>query len=203
MIDTKQLRCWIGVLGMMLPWIVLIISAVFGYGFPESISATYFIEPCVAPFMIILGSASVLLCCYKGYDKVDNILNTIAGILGLCICLFPCSATLLPLIGMFHLPAVISNIIHCVSAVGFFGILAYNSYFQFTKGSENPTPNKLARNKVYRFCAICMVVTFVLLPIFTIFAIPCGVWYIEAAALFFFGLSWLTKAERFKFLFAD
>lgn len=203
MINTKQLRCWIGFLGMMLPWIVLILSIVFGYGFPQSISATYFIEPCVAPFMIILGSASILLCCYKGYDKVDDVLNTVGGILGLCICLFPCSATELPQIGMLHLPAAISNIIHCISAVGFFGILAYNSWFQFTKCEGLPTQNKIARNTIYRMCSIGMIVTFVMLPIMSIFAIPCGVWIVEALALFWFGLAWITKAERFKWLYAD
>ena len=39
--------------------------------------------------MIILGSASVLLICYKGYDRGDDITATIAGIFGLLICLFP------------------------------------------------------------------------------------------------------------------
>lgn len=128
MINTKQLRCIIGGLGMALPWIVAILSLAYGYGFPDSISATYFVPPCITPFMIILGSAGVLLFTYKGYDTVDNILNTAAGVFALGVCLFPCAAQS-GLIGTFQIPSATSDIIHMISALGFFGILAYNSLF--------------------------------------------------------------------------
>lgn len=205
MINTKQLRCLIGGLGMALPWIVLILSLAFGYGFPDSISATYFVAPCIAPFMIILGSAGTLLCTYKGYDIVDNILNTVAGILGLGVCLFPCGATSDLYIGTFQLPAATSDVLHMISAIGFFGILAYNSLFQFTKGSDNPTPNKKKRNIIFRICGIGMVASFILLPLarFGIINIPHVIWWIETIALAFFGISWLTKADCIRLLFAD
>ena len=128
MINTKQLRCFIGALGMALPIIVVVLSLVFGYGFPNSISATYFIPSCIAPFMIILGAAGILLMCYKGYNTVDNILNTVAGVFALGVCLFPCAAKS-GNIGTFQIPATTSDIIHMISALGFFGILAYNSLF--------------------------------------------------------------------------
>lgn len=204
MINTKQLRCWIGGLGMALPWIVAILSVAFGYGFPDSISATYFRDPCIAPFMMILGMAGVLLVCYKGYDSVDNILNTAAGVFGWCVCLFPCAARG-GLIGTFQLPAETSDIIHMISAIVFFGILAYNSLFQFTKGDVNSTPNKKKRNVIFRVCGIGMIASFILLPIASldIIAIPHVIWWIEMIALSFFGVSWLTKANCIPFLFAD
>jgi hypothetical protein len=189
---------------MALPWIVLVLSLIFGYGFPDSISATYFRDPCITPFMIILGSAGILLCNYKGYDIVDDILNTVAGVFGLGICLFPCAAQS-GMIGTFQLPAATSDIIHIISALGFFGILAYNSLFQFTKGDANPTLNKKKRNVVFRVCGIGMIASFVLLPIanFDIINIPHVVWVIETIALAFFGISWLTKANCYPWLFAD
>jgi hypothetical protein len=101
MINTTRLRCIIGSLGMLLPWIVLILSIVFGYTFPNSISATYFRAPCITPFMIILGSAGILLFTYKGYDIVDDLLNTAAGIFALGVCLFPCGSTMEDFIGTF------------------------------------------------------------------------------------------------------
>ena len=204
MINTRKLRCWIGWLGMALPWIVLILSLAFGYGFPDSISATYFRDPCITPFMIILGSAGILLCTYKGYDIADDILNTVAGVFGLCVCLFPCAAKS-GLIGTFQLPAEISDIIHMVSALGFFGILAYNSLFQFTQGATDPTPNKKKRNIIFRVCGIGMISSFVLLPLanFNVINIPHVVWVIETIALAFFGVSWLTKANCYPWLFAD
>ena len=205
MINTKQLRCVIGWLGMALPWIVLLLSLSFGYGFPDSISETYFRDPCITPFMIILGSAGVLLCCYRGYDPLDDVLNTVAGIFGLGVCLFPCAATNAPVVGTFQIPTDISNIFHMVSAIGFFGILAFNSLFQFTKGSDNPTPNKKKRNIVFRVCGFGMIASFVLLPLatFGLLPIPHVIWIIETIALTFFGISWLTKANRYYWLFAD
>lgn len=205
MIDTKQLRCTIGVLGMVLPVIVVILSIAYGFKFPDSISATYFRDTCIAPFMMILGGAGILLFCYRGYDIVDNILNTMAGALAWGVCLFPCGATSAPVAGTFRLPTATSNTIHMICAIGFFGILAYNSLFQFTKGSTTPTENKKKRNVIFRICGIGMVASFILLPLtsYGIINIPHVVWVIEALALFFFGISWITKANCVCLLFAD
>ena len=204
MINTKQLRCLIGLFGMALPVIVAILSVVYGYGFPDSISATYFVDTCITPFMIILGASGILLFTYKGYDIVDDILNTTAGIFAWGVCLFPCAARS-GLIGTFQLPSATSDIIHMISAIGFFGILAYNSLFQFTKGVSDPTPNKKKRNVIFRVCGIGMIASFILLPIATlgIINIPHVIWWIEAIALAFFGVSWITKANCIPFLFAD
>ena len=202
MINTTRLRCIIGWLGMLLPWVVLVLSLVNGYPFPDSISATYFRDPCITPFMITLGAAGLLLVTYRGYDRVDDILNTLAGIFGLGVCLFPCAAQS-GNIGTFQLPSEISDIIHMISAILFFGILAYNSLFQFTKGSDNPTDNKKKRNIIFRVCGIGMIVSFVLLPIFTVLAVPYAIWTVEMIALMFFGISWLTKADYYPWLFAD
>lgn len=203
MVNTKSLRCIIGWLGMALPIIVLALCLIFGYGVPDSISATYFIAPCVAPFMIILGAASLFLFAYDGYTKADDIINTAAAICGLGICLFPCAATTEPFIGTFQLPAALSNTIHMITAIGFFGILSYNSCFQFTRGVANPTPNKKKRNVIFRVCGIGMIASFLLIiPIF-IFHIYGGTWFVETIALLLFGISWLTKANRYRWLFAD
>ena len=205
MINTRRLRCFIGWLGMALPLIVLGLSLAFGYPFPDSISATYFVPTCIAPFMIILGAAGILLMNYEGYDKVDDMLNTTAGICGLGVCLFPCAATADPHIGTFNLPVNVSDTLHMIFALAFFGILAYNSIFQFTKGVGEPTVNKKKRNIIFRVCGIGMVASFVLLPLatFDIISIPHVIWVIETIALAFFGISWLTKADRYKWLFAD
>ena len=64
MINTQRLRKWLGYLGMLLPIIVLVMSVAYGYPSPDSISATYFIDTCIVPFMIILGSAGILLMSY-------------------------------------------------------------------------------------------------------------------------------------------
>jgi hypothetical protein len=205
MINTKRLRVIVGCLGMLLPILVLVLSLAYGFKFPDSISETYFVDTCIAPFMIILGAAGVLLLTYQGYTVVDDVLNTSAGICGLGVCLFPCAVAGRTLIGTFQLPVGTSNTIHTIAAVGFFGILAYNSLFQFTKGSENPTPNKKKRNVIFRVCGIGMFASFIALALaqFGVINIPHVTWVIETVALFFFGISWLTKADCIPFLFAD
>lgn len=205
MIKTKNLRCIVGVLGMILAWIVLGLSLAFGYGWPDSISATYYCPPCITPFMIILGMSSVLLFTYKGYDIVDDILNTIAAACGLGICLFPTYNSDYTHVGTFQLPVNISDILHMITAIGFFGILAYNSLFQFTKGATIMTPEKKKRNIIFRVCGIGMIVSFIALPfaVLGFINIPHIIWWIEMIALTFFGVSWLTKANCIRWLCAD
>lgn len=196
MINTTRLRCWIGWLGALLP---LIVAALL-WEIPESISATYYEPQTITPFMITLGAAGILLIAYSGYDLQDDIVNTLAGVSGLMVCLFPCGTSEIVKVGTFQIPQDISGTIHNVAAVLFFGLLAYNSLFLFTKHGEQMTPEKKKRNVVYRVCGVGMVASFalLLLPRFRI-----QVWLVETLALFFFAASWLTKADRFKWLFAD
>ena len=195
-INTLRLRAMIGWLGMLLPWIVVLLI----HYFPASISATWYTNACTA-FMIILGSASILLICYNGYTKVDDILLTCSGIAGLCICLFPCAISSVPgKVGTFLIDSTISATIHNVSAVIFFGLLSYNSFFLFTKSSGEMTKKKKIRNIIYRICGVGMIASFLLLllPDFHI-----KIWLVETIALFFFGVSFLTKADIYPWLFCD
>ena len=213
MINTGRLRCTIGWLGMLLPWIVLILSLASGYGFPDSISATYYLDTCITPFMIILGSAGLLLFSYKGYDKHDDLICSIAGAFALCICLFSCGINglvnhwpelaELSNVGTFQINPVVSGILHNISAFGFFGLLAYNSLFLFTKSSGNMTESKKKRNIIFRVCGIGMAASFVAIVPISIFEWWGGVWIVETLALAFFGISWLTKANYYPWLFAE
>ena len=213
MINTRRLRCLLGWLGMLLPWLVLVLSFAYGYGFPDSISATYYLPTCITPFMIILGSAGLLLISYKGYDKQDDIICTIAGAFALGICLFSCTTVELRsrwpelfnsnLVGTFQLPATFSGILHNICAIGFFGLLAYNSLFLFTKSSGEMTLSKKKRNIIFRICGIGMIAAFLAIVPVGLFELWGGVWIIEAIALVFFGVSWLTKANCYTWLFAD
>ena len=212
-INTLRLRKLLGWAGMLLPLIVLALCLMFGYGVPDSISATFYLAPTVAPFMIILGASGILLISYMGYDKHDDVVCTIAGIFGLMICLFPCKTTglnthwfdadLPVFVGMLQLPQDISGIIHNISAIIFFGLLAYNSFFLFTKSSGIMTDKKKKRNIIYRVCGIGMISSFLLLIPVGIFNIWGGTWLVETIALMFFGISWLTKSDTYKWLFCD
>ena len=195
-INTIRLRAVVGWLGILLPWLVVLL---IGY-FPQSISATWYTNACTV-FMIVLGSASILLMCYKGYEKIDDITLTLAGVAGLGICLFPTRTDLdMQYVGTFLVDKGVSCIIHNVCAAVFFALLSYNSIFLFTKGDGNPTKKKKIRNVIYIVSGVGMLGSFLLLllPNFYI-----KVWLVEAIALFFFGISFLTKADIYPWLFCD
>lgn len=206
-IDTIRLRKTIGWLGMLLPIIVLVLCIIFqcvpGHILPDSISQTYYYEPTITPFMIILGASSILLMCYRGYEKIDDVINTLSGIAGLCICLFPCGNNREVHVGTFQLHENISAWIHNISAVLFFGLLAYSVLFLFTKSSGEMTKNKKKRNIIYRVCGIGMVVALLSIVLVNVFGIWGGTWAVEAVALFFFGIAFLTKADVYPWLFCD
>lgn len=195
-INTVRLRILIGVLGALLPWI----DALLYGAIPPSISATYYDTQCITPFMIILGAAALLLVSYRGYTKLDDIILTCAGIAGLLICLFPCGTDSVDFVGTFLAPQNISGIIHNIAAVVFFGLLSFNSLFLFTKSSGEMTKKKKARNIIYIICGIGMIASFTILLFPPFYG---NMWLVEAIALFFFGVSFLTKADAFPFLFCD
>ena len=208
MINTTRLRCMIGWLGMILPWLVLVLSCACGYGWPPSVSITFFYYPCVAPFMVVLGSAGILLMCYHGYSKVDDWLNTAAGAFALGVCLFPTYPTseflaVYDKVGMFMLDPRISSNIHNFCAIGFFGLLIVNSLFLFTKSNGKKTTKKKIRNVIYWICGIGMLLSIAALAFLTVAEVREGVWIGEACALFFFGISWLTKADYYPWLACD
>jgi hypothetical protein len=111
--------------------------------------------------MIILGAASITLVSYKGYETIDDIILTAAGIAGFMICVFPCQ-------GYCKADALVCGIIHTIAAIIFFGLLAYNSFFLFTKSIGQMTFKKKMRNIIYRICGIGMIAAFglMLLPHF-------------------------------------
>ena len=200
-INTTRLRCLLGWLATLLPWIV----AAFVWMLPPSISETWYTNACT-PFMIIIGSSCILLISYKGYEKIDDIITTVTAIFGIGICMFPCSPSssvnnFVPGLNTpFMVPYNVSNVVHLICAFVFFALLAFNSFFLFTKSGGDITLNKKKRNIIYKICAIGMLASFtlLLLPDFYI-----KVWLVETIALLFFGISWLTKADYYPWLFAD
>lgn len=201
----KRIRNYAGLLGGLLPFISLFSAWLYGsvsgglsngFWHELSISATYYISPALAG---ILTSASIVLMCYDGYEKIDNVVTTLSGVFGIMIVLFPCKCGLsTEYVGFFQLPNFVSNIIHCTSAVIFFCLLAFNSLFLFTKTDKVKSAKKKIRDIIYRVCGIGMlcIMSLMVIP----FDFTAKTWWVETVSLFFFAVSWLTKGGAFKFL---
>ena len=65
------------------------------------------------------------------------------------------------------------------------------------------TKNKKKRNIIYRICGIGMVVSLLSIVLVNVFSIYAGTWLVEAFALGFFGIAFLTKADVYPWLFCD
>lgn len=128
-----------------------------------------------------------------------------AGIAGLGVCLFPCSATSDDFVGTFAMATATSGILHNISAAVFFVLLAYNSLFLFTKSSGEMTKNKKRRNIIFIICGIGMALAFIWIPLAPILGLSFygDTWLVEMIGLTFFGISWLTKSDIYPWLFAD
>lgn len=204
------LRRTLGILGILLPVVLLIGSMVIGDCCEvQSSISNYYYTKMRNVFVGFLCAYSLFLWSYKGYpgSKWDNHLGNIACIFGLSVAFLPTA------VGKTELTSCITNLVdngmigwlHLFCAATFFIILALYSIFIFTKGSAEPTPQKKKRNLLYRICGYTMLVNIALMAIYVLIfrnifpqwekAAP--VFWLEAISLWAFGISWLTKGEVF------
>jgi surface polysaccharide O-acyltransferase-like enzyme len=138
-----------------------------------------------------LCAIALFMFYYRGYDKWDNRIGNLAGILCLGIAWFPTTPTE---------PQNLIGSIHLICASGFFIILSGFSLFRFTltEQGKSRTKQKLNRNIIYNICGVVMLVSLVSILVFFKFFFDEGsgshfVFWGETIALIAFGVSWLTK----------
>lgn len=202
LLSYMELRTFIGVLGIVLPFLCVIGGLTDTQGrINDSISMYYYYNTGDI-FVGILVCVGLFLWTYHGYTKADDRLTGVTGVCACGIAFFPCKNPDLPgTFGLFRLDPDVSNAVHLSFAVLFFLLLAVNSIFFFTKSDDEVEKGsaKYKRNIVYRACGIVMLATLAVL-------IPLGLWggeeflqetklilICEIIMLFAFGISWLVK----------
>lgn len=186
---------------------VLVLGTWFIGGCPslrDSVSAYYY--SCTYPWFIgALCAVSLFLFTYKGYTGADQLVTNAASLFVLGVVFFPtnetnkygiCNVVNKPPNGFF-------DTAHYLSAGVFFLLMAYMSLFLFTKTDpqQEPTKEKLKRNRVYKICGIIMLVAMALIPCLMIPGVPQSFlnlrpeFWFECLVLIPFGISWLTKGE--------
>jgi hypothetical protein len=183
------LRKAIGWIGILLPFVLILGNfLVFRViKLEPSISLCYY-TPMRDVLVGGLCAVALFLFFYAGYNKWDNRISTLAGIFALIVAWFPASET--GIIGII-------NLIHFIAAGLFFLTLSFISLFLFTRKEDNPSPEKLKRNAVYRACGItmlaCMAAMVIWFLIYGSSASSPFIYVMETIALIAFGVSWLTK----------
>lgn len=198
--QDRKISLILGWISLITPWL-----CVLGVlGFPPSISSLYYTT---ASFFLYgpLTASAVLLILYKGKSKFENILTTVAGFAALAICVFPGGSTafshtvIVPELteahmGILRLPANVSNVFHVISAGTFFSVLSF-----VTCVLCNDTGKKgKKRSMVYRICGLGSIAAVYLeqIPGLT-------TWIMELVAMTMLGIAWLTKANKYSWLYAD
>ena len=187
-VSYLTLRKVVGALGMALPVVVAVWGLALGSPLLPSISDYYTLETRDA-FVGILFTVAWFMFTYHGPDRKDNIAGNGACLFALGVALFPDSGTKL------------DQAVHYGSAAALFLVLAYFSLCLFTLSGPEPTAAKRRRNRVYRVCGVAMLVSIALIGVYKLLLAggPLDrfkpVFWLEAAALWAFGISWAVKGE--------
>lgn len=148
-------------------------------------------------FVSTLSILSVFLFSYRGPEAQDDWLANLAGLSALGIAFFPTDVKECNQWDAYENP-----VMHNISAVLFFLVLTYFCFFLFTKSnpSKKTTPEKIARNKIYRICGWLMLaaLAFAALDMFWLkelafFQEIPVLLLCEWVALWAFGFSWIVK----------
>lgn len=195
-ISQLTLRKVIGVLAIVFPFL-LILGTWTGGLVPllGSLSAAYW-SNASAIFVSMLVTFGIFLLTYKGYDKTDEVLTTIAGVAMICVAIFPMYGGTSYL--FLFLSESMSHILHSVSAVIAFSLLGVMSFFQFTKHQGEITENKKKRNLIYRICGIVIFASILLMipaKMFIATEVIRLFFWLESIVVWAFGVSWLVKGE--------
>jgi len=201
-ISFLTLRRIVGILGIALPLVLLIFGEViFQLGLRTSISSYY--HTGMGDVLVgTLCAFGVFLCTYKGYDRRDQVAGILGGIFAIGIALFPTTPD-----DKITSPDQIVGILHVAFTALFFATLIYSSLFLFTLSNDKePTDKKRKRNVVYRVCGVIMILSvigiiigFFFPSIGSVFGDSLVFW-MEAFAIWAFGVSWFTKGEAIGFL---
>ena len=203
LLSFLHLRRAIGIVGMALPFVLLLGNLLFGNHEIQSSISGYYHTPMRNIFVGAIFAIAVFLLSYRGYER-DYRWTYAAGFFAILVALFPTKPNVEILTSQENL---IGNL-HAVFASIFFVTLAIICLRSFTKTdvpeeafNDDSHRGKKNRNRVYRACGWVMVASALLLVIVTLllgatFAEDFKLLFIvEFAALLAFGISWTTKSN--------
>ncbi|MER0438579.1 hypothetical protein [Emticicia sp. W12TSBA100-4] len=214
----STLRWLVGSLGMLLP-ILLWLILYFGNNLQTPLDSIshYFYTRASSIFIIVVSLLAIFLLVYKGYEMIDFILSTIAGICALLLLYFPtdnitcktvqeCESILTK----FPLEnEKFRSIFHFTMAGMFLGSLALMSIFLFTKKEGDKDgfviPELKGEKIIFVVCGILMLLSMLMIitncfGVFTAdeFNDKNLTFWFEVIALEAFGFSWFVKGDVFE-----
>jgi len=216
LITFKVLRRAVGWLGITLPFVLSIGLCIINCCCIQDSISQYYYTRMGSYLTGTLCAVGLFLFAYKGYpgendNKWCNFAAVCAfGVAFIPMNLYPKDISCPDCIVFFSQGLDGFRVMHFISAALFFTILAYISYFIFTKSNksiEEQGKKKLARNRVYKTCGIIISICILILLVYNIvckvktdFKINTLTFWMETFMLWAFGTSWLVKGEGIKIL---
>lgn len=202
-IEPRHVRQALGALGIIFPFVLAL--GVYMYdGCELQPSISHFYHTIMGNvFVGFLCAYAMFLYAYRGYDSRDSRAANLAATLAIITAIVP-TTWQEEYAACTHAPWFTNQIIHLSAAGSFFLVLSYMSIklFRETDQTQQPTPRKRTRNKIYLTCGIGMLFCLVAIAVYFWICSQYPEWkalklvfWFEALALLLFGISWLVKGE--------
>lgn len=196
-----SLRVGIAVIGAALPVALWVGALVLDGTELQSSMSAYYYTVMGDVFVGALCAVGVALYLYKGFSAMENAVLSLAGVLIVCVALFPTHT---------GGERVLANDVHTVAAILFFVCLAYVSVFRASDTLSLVRDARRARllQRVYRWLGVAMLVS----PLAALlaervvrpaFGEPSVVFFVEAFAVWSFAAYWLVKSWELRQTSAD
>jgi asparagine N-glycosylation enzyme membrane subunit Stt3 len=193
-----DLRKAIGIIGIALPFVLALGKIILESPGIQSSISSYYYTVMRDVFVGSLCAIAVFLMSYRGYERKDDIAGRLACLFALGTALFPTA----PDANATGRDTIIGTA-HLLFAAFFFLTLAFFALVLFRKTNPDkpPTRRKKQRNMVYTVCGYAIIACIALIVLVKF--LPDGspvqkfapVFWLEAAAIVAFGVSWFVKGE--------
>lgn len=203
-ISYLTLRQMIGWIGLLMPITVRLGAFIFeGIYSTDSISAYYYtgMRDVFVSTLVLVG---ILLTCYRTPAWGDNVLAIVAGISAIGIGLFPMDPTFATEIlqkypEMGEAKCYINRGLlgfHFLFVGTFFALSFYLVFFRFGAFTpQQPTKQKIIRNKVYKVCGAVMLLAFIAIGLLAFANKGASIFWPETFAVLAFAVAWLVKGQ--------
>ena len=194
-ISHLRLRTAIGALGILLPFVLVIVDSIdIGHFHIEFSISDYYDNNIAGDLLVgVLFVLGFFLWAYRGYEPVDDWVSNSGFFFALGVALFPTTSKI--------------AFVHKMHFV--FALLLFTSFIVFSlylfrkkpKDEDKVTEKKETRNKAYLVCGIIMIVCIIMIALGSFGLLGKAtseyklVFWFETIGLVAFGFSWITKGE--------
>lgn len=204
--DYRALRLVVGLIGFLLPLLLVVRAHVFGDSPLMRSISSYYHTPGQDLFVGSLCVIAMFLLAYRGKATLDGRVSTLGGLAALVIAFFPTD----PEPPLTDLQELIGTV-HLIGAGVFFVVLAGFCLWLFPNAPrfmdyEQRNVYEVRRDRIYRGCGWGIVISLLAIGVTKVLPVAQDlawqpVFWFEWLALALFGVSWITAGKYWRISF--